>query len=258
MKFTLIALSLLSSASADVLSLTPDNVDSLNGKAAFIKFFAPWCGHCKSMAGDWIKLADEMSDNDGVIIAEADCTSDDIGSICSDNGVEGFPTLKYGDIGALTDYQGGRDYESLFEFTKENVKPGCSPARLEICDDAEKANIQKYMDMSPDEISKIIAEVDAVIEAEDQKLADSVKDLSAKYEVMVDAFETQQTAKKEEVDYKLVKAVFGIKSPKKAKAAGDDDDDDYDPDDEDDDDDIMPLSGDDDDDDDDDDDEADY
>jgi len=171
MRFTLIALSLLSSASAEVLNLTPDNVDSLNGKAAFIKFFAPWCGHCKSMAGDWQKLAETMKDNAGVIIAEADCTSDNIGSICSDNGVEGFPTLKYGDIASLTPYDGGRDYDSLLEFTKENVKPGCSPARLELCDDAEKVNIQKYMDMSPDEISKIIAEVDAVMEAEDKKIS---------------------------------------------------------------------------------------
>jgi len=210
--------------------LTPDNVDSLNGKAAFIKFFAPWCGHCKSMAGDWIQLAEEMSDNNSVIIAEADCTSDNIGSICEDNGIQGFPTLKYGDIASLQAYEGGRDLESLIEFTKENVKPGCSPAQLELCDESEKAKIGKYMEMEPARLLESIAEVDALIAAEDQKLADRVEGLSKRYEGMVEKFDASQNAKKEEVDYKLLKAILAIKSPKSKtlKATGYDDDDDMD------------------------------
>jgi len=75
--------------------------------------------------------------------------------------------------------------------------------------------------------------------------------LSNQYEVMVEAFETKQNVKKEEMDYKILKAIFGIKSPKKAKAMGDDDDDDdYDAMDDDDDDGASEMDDDEDDDDD--------
>ena len=50
--------------------LTPENYDALTGgKILFVKFFAPWCGHCKSMAPDWNKLMEEFSDHPDILVS---------------------------------------------------------------------------------------------------------------------------------------------------------------------------------------------
>eukprot|EP01061_Rhynchopus_euleeides_P005771 TRINITY_DN1493_c0_g1_i4.p2 TRINITY_DN1493_c0_g1~~TRINITY_DN1493_c0_g1_i4.p2 ORF type:complete len:120 (+),score=62.51 TRINITY_DN1493_c0_g1_i4:55-414(+) len=94
------------------LDLTPDNFDEhVKGKNALVKFFAPWCGHCKRMAPAWDQLTEAVGDK--VTIGKVDCTIHR--DLCSRFAIRGFPTLKVFKAGEdePSDYRGGRSYDDL-------------------------------------------------------------------------------------------------------------------------------------------------
>jgi len=86
---------------AEVLQLTEENFDEKTaGRSVFIKFYAPWCGHCKSLAPIWEKLADDWKSHKIGLVAEVDCTDPASEAICQEYEIEGFPTLIYGEQNA--------------------------------------------------------------------------------------------------------------------------------------------------------------
>jgi protein disulfide-isomerase A6 len=104
-----------------VVDLTPDNFDQVvdGSKGAFVEFFAPWCGHCKSLAPDWESLAGAFAGSKDVVIAKVDADAHkELGGRFE---VHGFPTLKWFPKGSTTpeDYEGGRDLESLTSFVQQ-------------------------------------------------------------------------------------------------------------------------------------------
>merc|ERR1719382_1972303 len=180
--FSLILLLSASSASAAVPSLTPENYESLTGgKTVFIKFFAPWCGHCKKMAPDWEKLSEEWEGNTVGLVAEVDCTAEGK-ELCETNSVKGFPTLKWGDPSALEDYQGGRSLEDFQKFAKENLKPVCSPKNIDLCDADKKATIEKYQAMDAAELKKLV-------DAEETKITDAEENFKSEVQKLQDQYQ---------------------------------------------------------------------
>jgi protein disulfide-isomerase-like protein len=212
---TILALA-AATASASVPSLTPDNYDSLtDGKTVFIKFFAPWCGHCKKMAPDWEKLSSEFEGHEVGLIAEVDCTTEGK-PLCDANGVKGFPTLKYGDPSALEDYSGGRTYDALATFAKENLKPVCSPAKLDLCDDDKKKAIEELMAKSEEELAASISEEEKKLEAAEEEFKAAVENLQKTYQSLMDDKDAKLAAVKD-AGLGLMKSVAGYK--KKAVAS---------------------------------------
>ena len=81
------------------------------GDPWFIKFFAPWCGHCKRLAPIW----EELATTEGLNVGTVDCDSESGKDICSLFEVKGYPTLIYFPASSPSTYKfnGMRSLESL-------------------------------------------------------------------------------------------------------------------------------------------------
>ncbi|KAK0264408.1 hypothetical protein LTR91_009310 [Friedmanniomyces endolithicus] len=126
---------LTASASSAVKDLLPSNFDAIvlqSNKPALVEFFAPWCGHCKTLAPIYDELASNFASlADKVTIAKVDADAEkDLGRRF---GVQGFPTLKWFDgvSEEAEDYRGGRDLESLTSFVEGKIGGKAKVKRVE-------------------------------------------------------------------------------------------------------------------------------
>ena len=106
------------------------------------------------MKPDWDKLGSKYADS-SVVIADADCTKEQ--ALCSDYGVQGYPTIKYftaetGKDGAA--YNSGRDYDSLEKFVEETLSKSCDVDDTENCDEKEVKFIAKMKGKGTDGVAK--------------------------------------------------------------------------------------------------------
>merc|ERR1712072_301373 len=178
--FVLLALA----AAANAIELTKGNfAEKVAGKSVFIKFLAPWRGHCKSMKPAWDKLMDEFKDSKTALVADVDCTVHQ--DLCSKYGVQGYPTIKYGDVNNLEDYQGGRSLEDLTTFAKENLGPTCGPANLDLCDAEQKKKVEEALALSDADIDTKIKEGEKALEDAESTFKSEVEKLQAKYESLM-------------------------------------------------------------------------
>ncbi|KAG2441516.1 hypothetical protein HXX76_003138 [Chlamydomonas incerta] len=109
--------------SPHVAHLTSTNYEEQtgDGKVYFIKYYAPWCGHCKRLANTWKELGEELKDVASIVIAHVDCTTDR--DVCTNAQVKGYPTLKVIHKGEeIKAYRGPRDKDSLKSFIEEAAK----------------------------------------------------------------------------------------------------------------------------------------
>ena len=69
------------------------NAKMVSDKPWFIKFYAPWCGHCKHLAPVWAEF--NRMHLDELNVATVDCTQEESRPLCSRVEVRGYPTLIY-------------------------------------------------------------------------------------------------------------------------------------------------------------------
>lgn len=121
---TLVAASqALYGSNSDVVELTANNFNHkvLNSDEVWmVEFYAPWCGHCKSLAPEWSKAATALKGVVKVGAVDMDVHS----SVGGPYNVRGFPTIKVfgSNKNSPQDYNGQRTAQGIVDAALRAVK----------------------------------------------------------------------------------------------------------------------------------------
>jgi len=91
-------------------------------ETVLVMFYAPWCGHCKSMKADYAQAAEQLT-NAKVkhVLATVDATVET--ELAQKYQVRGYPTLKLFSNGVeVEDYKGGRTKKDIVAYITEKSK----------------------------------------------------------------------------------------------------------------------------------------
>lgn len=121
----------------NVLVLTNENFDEAIKAHSHIlvEFYAPWCGHCKSLAPEYAKAAGNLkSANSELRLAKVDATVQ--AALGERFKIKGYPTLKFFVDGTPVDYAGGRTADEIVAWLKK--KSGPASVTLKTVEELEK------------------------------------------------------------------------------------------------------------------------
>eukprot|EP00897_Mesotaenium_endlicherianum_P008617 jgi/Mesen1/7784/ME000408S06890 len=157
---------LLVAATEHVLTLDGSNFDEAIRKHDFVlaEFYAPWCGHCKSLAPEYEKAAKALKDSGSdIVLAKVNADEEKNKALASKYGVQGFPTLKiFRKDAPPQDYNGPREADGIVAYVKKQA----GPASLELTsaevakaffeENADAAIVGVFKDLESDEYTTFV------------------------------------------------------------------------------------------------------
>ncbi|XP_050383395.1 protein disulfide isomerase-like 2-3 [Argentina anserina] len=113
------------------VELNSKNFDELVVKSKelwIVEFFAPWCGHCKKLAPEWKRAAQNLKGK--VKLGHVDCDAEQ--SLMSRFKVKGFPTiLVFGaDKESPVHYEGARTALAIESFALDQLETNVAPPEV--------------------------------------------------------------------------------------------------------------------------------
>ncbi|KAL5004683.1 hypothetical protein ScPMuIL_018139 [Solemya velum] len=93
-----------------------DEIVNNEDKDVLIEFYAPWCGHCKSLEPKYKELAEKLEKEPEITIAKMDATANDVSKPYD---VTGFPTIYFAPKGSKSNpkrYSGEREVDGFIKY----------------------------------------------------------------------------------------------------------------------------------------------